>query len=1163
MSLGKKTLALFLLLGLSICVGGYVALRLTVFPAFEDFEHQSSEEALSRATRALEAELRAIEVMNVEYSLWDDTYEYAQGLFPEYAGENLDPAYWHSVNINMMLIFDAKGKPLFGTVGHPSDGRRLRLTDDLLATLLPGHPLVTHETVSSSVMGLMNTQAGIMQVVSYPILTSEGTGPIAGALVVGQFITDERILELGERATVKLALYAIGDKELPAHAVAAFQSLENQNDGKTVITNAEAVHGFQLLPDVLGGPVALLEVRQPRTITGIGIDTIRTTMLFLAAGSVGFLLAALFFTQKLIVAPIRGLTEKILNIQHTGNLDIDVGNTRSDEVGVLAGEFGELTTSLSKAREELEAARDDALSMSKAKSEFLARMSHEIRTPMNGVLGMTELLRSTTLNDKQERFTKTIYESAESLLHIINDILDISKIEAGKVELDIAPFNMRNMVEECLDGLAESAHRKELELVGVIPPDTHSLVVGDALRLRQVLVNLISNAVKFTERGEIIVRISQPESNGDSALYRFEVEDTGVGVNPENLSKIFEPFSQEDGSTTRRYGGTGLGLSISKQLLELMGGQIGVDSTPGRGCTFWFTVQLKKDEATGELMQPELLRHKRVLIVDDNATNRETLIHQLEGWHMYAVAACSGPEALGVLTNGVSTDAPFDIALLDMNMPDMDGVQLAQAIRLLPGFSDIPLIMLSSVSAADVGDDRNTVVIDAWLTKPVRQARLFDALVSHLSRNALRIEPANSDRQIACAMNDDTNRSLRILLAEDNPVNQLVALGMLNELGHETTVVTDGNEAVAKFKEQDFDLVLMDCQMPELDGYKATQAIRAWEGDQDRSPTAIIALTANALSGDRERCLAAGMTDYISKPFTLNKLGTVIAENVQPSADDDAIDQSNSQAHILIVDDNAVNQQVTKAMLDELGYSSEVVSNGDEALQALQLTQFDLVLMDCHMPIRNGYDTTREIRRLEKESSSDTRIPIAALTADLMQNNRQRCLECGMDDYVSKPFTGEQLRIVLNRWLAGPDTEGLENEVVIDADGFSELTETVTLASIDVLALEQIIQLDSSPGKNLVREIVVSYCADSTKLMLQLRSAIADGDTAEIEVLAHSLKGSSGQIGATLLAALCEQLISGARNNDLSDAPTLCERAAVEHSAVITALDRELQRMAA
>jgi CheY-like chemotaxis protein/HPt (histidine-containing phosphotransfer) domain-containing protein len=250
-------------------------------------------------------------------------------------------------------------------------------------------------------------------------------------------------------------------------------------------------------------------------------------------------------------------------------------------------------------------------------------------------------------------------------------------------------------------------------------------------------------------------------------------------------------------------------------------------------------------------------------------------------------------------------------------------------------------------------------------------------------------------------------------------------------------------------------------------------------------------------------------------------------------------------------------------MLDELGYSSEVVSNGDEALQALQLTQFDLVLMDCHMPIRNGYDTTREIRRLEKESSSDTRIPIAALTADLMQNNRQRCLECGMDDYVSKPFTGEQLRIVLNRWLAGPDTEGLENEVVIDADGFSELTETVTLASIDVLALEQIIQLDSSPGKNLVREIVVSYCADSTKLMLQLRSAIADGDTAEIEVLAHSLKGSSGQIGATLLAALCEQLISGARNNDLSDAPTLCERAAVEHSAVITALDRELQRMAA
>jgi CheY-like chemotaxis protein/signal transduction histidine kinase/HPt (histidine-containing phosphotransfer) domain-containing protein len=1162
MSLGKKTLALFLVLGLSICLGGYVTLRVTVLPAFDEFEHQASEEALARVTRLLESDLRALSIMNIEYSSWTDTYEYALGVNPEFKDENLDPAYWHSVSINMMLIFDKEGKPLFGRIGDPSDGRRLDLTDEFLASLRPGHPLITHDTLSSSVSGLILTPVGVMQLTSYPILSSEGAGPAAGAFVVGQFITDGRIAELGERATVELSFHAIGDESLPAPVVAA---LRNGKSDATVATYAETVHGFQVLPDALGQPAVVLEVQQPRTITEIGIGTIRTAMTFVAVGSIGFLLAALFFLQRLIVTPIKVLTEKILDIRHTGNLNTDVGTNRSDEVGVLAKEFGELAFSLNNARSQLEGARDEAISVSQAKSEFLARMSHEIRTPMNGVLGMTELLRNTALDEKQQRFAGTIYESAESLLHIINDILDISKIEAGKIELDIAPFNLRTVVEECLDLLAETAHRKDLELVGVIPPDTHTFVEGDALRLRQVLVNLLSNAVKFTERGEIIVRVSELRNDAETVEFRIDVEDTGIGIKPENVEKVFEPFSQEDGSTTRRYGGTGLGLSICRQLLDLMGGDIGAESTPGHGCTFWFSVRLKKDVTTPQLMQQEILPGKRILIVDDNATNRESLRHQLEDWDMLVDEACSGPEALGLMSSAAHSDAFYELVLLDMNMPDMDGVQLAKAIRQSDWAGAVPLVMLSSVSGADVSEDRVDAGIDAWLTKPVRQTRLYDALVSHLSRAAGNSGHFEISGESIDAVNDDASRNLRILLAEDNPVNQLVAIGMLNELGHETTVVADGNEAVAKFKEQGFDLVFMDCQMPELDGYMATQAIRDWEADQDRAPTAIIALTANALSGDRDRCLDAGMSDYVSKPFTLEKLGAVISRNIQPSADADAVadDQSDSNARVLIVDDNTINQQVTKAMLDELGYDSGVASNGNEALRALRLTQFDLVLMDCHMPIRNGYDTTREIRRLEEQSSSNTRIPIVALTADLMQNNRQRCLECGMDDYVSKPFTGEQLRVVLKRWLADPDTEELEAKLVIDADGFSELTETVTLASIDRLALEQIIQLDSSPGKNLVREIVVSYCADSTKLMLQLRSAIADGDAREIEVLAHSLKGSSGQIGATLLAALCEQLISGARNNDLSDASTLCERAAAEHSAVMTALDAELQRMAA
>ena len=1163
MSLGKKTLALFLVLGCAICLGSYLALRLTILPTFDEFEEKASEEALARVTRMLESDLRALEIMNIEYSAWNDTYEYASGIYPEYESENLDPSYWHSVNINMMMIFDEKGRVLSGQISDPSDGRRLGLTDELLATLLPGHPLVTHETVSSSVTGLLSTQAGIMQVVSYPVLTSEGTGPIAGAFVVGQFVTDERLAELAERATVDLFLHPINDEPFPTHALAATRDLQDPDNDEVIITGAETMHGYQILPDVLGQPAALLEVRQPREITAIGTDMIRTTMLFLAAGSAGFLLAALFFTQKLIVAPIQGLTEKILNIKHTGNLDIDVGETRADELGVLARKFGELAVSLGKTNEELEGARDEALSSSKAKSEFLARMSHEIRTPMNGVLGMTELLRNTTLDQKQERFARTIYESAESLLHIINDILDISKIEAGKVELDIAPFNLRSMVEECLDLLADTAHRKNLELVGIIPPDTHTLVEGDALRLRQILVNLLGNSVKFTERGEIIVRVSELRNDADTVEYRFDVEDTGIGIKPENLEKIFEPFSQEDGSTTRRYGGTGLGLSICRQLLELMGGEIGADSTPGHGCTFWFTVQLTKDVTAPQQMQQEILCGKQILIVDDNATNRETLRHQLESWDMLVEEACSGPEALGLLSSHARNDVFFDLILLDMNMPEMDGVQLAKVIRESAWGNGLPLLMLSSVSGADASEDRIVAGIDAWLTKPVRQTRLYEALVSHLSRNAGDTECVNVGDKPVTAMNDNASRNLRVLLAEDNHVNQLVAIGMLNELGHETIAVADGNEAVAKIKEQDFDIVLMDCQMPELDGYKATQTIRQWENEQDLPETTIIALTANALSGDRERCLDAGMNDYLSKPLTMEQLAAAIALNTQRAADDAATSGTDAKAHILIVDDNEINRKVTEAMTDELGYSATVVSNGQEALRAIRSAEFDLVLMDCHMPVRDGYDTSREIRRLEAEAAGERRVPIVALTADLMQSNRKRCLDCGMDDYVTKPFTEEQLRIVLNRWLADSGADDSRPEVAIDADGFSELTETVTLASIDSMAFEEIVRLDATPGNTMVRDIVVSYCAVSTKLILQLREAVTEGEAGEIEVLAHSLKGSSGQIGAVLLAALCEQLITGARNDDLSDAALLCERVAIEHSAVIIALDKELERMAA
>ena len=1163
MSLGKKTLVLFLALGCAICLGSYIVLRMSILPTFAAFEQQAARDGLARIDSILDSRLEALRILNLEYSAWDDAVLYMRGRNPEFQDDNLTPGYWHSIDISALIVMDSDGQLHYGWIVDPTDGHELSLDDELLEPLSPDHVLVRHESEFGEVSGLFRTRSGLLHVTSYPIVGTEGEGPIYGALIIGQFLSADRMEAIGERATAELSLHITDGGELPPHVEAAFR--DSRRADTAVMTYNSYAHGFEILTDIHGQRVAVLEIRQPRTISQIGSDTIRTTMLSLAVGSIGFLLAALLLIRRLIVSPIEWLTVQIRNIQDTGNLEFEADESRSDEVGALASRFAELTRGLRRTREELENARDEALSMSRAKSEFLARMSHEIRTPMNGVLGMTELLQSTPLDKKQKHFARTIYSSAESLLHIINDILDISKIEAGKLDLDIAPFNLRHLVEESLDLLADTAHRKGLELIGVIPDDTFVTVQGDALRLRQVLVNLVSNAVKFTQTGEIIVRVEACERDDEEAHYRFEVQDTGIGISDKNMQKIFDPFTQEDGSTTRRFGGTGLGLSICKQLLDLMGGDIGVERNEAGGCTFWFTVVLGCDDAVSEVIQPALLSGKRILIVDDNATNRETLQLQLESWQVRVEAASSGPEALGVISSSAIDGRPFDLVLLDMNMPEMDGVQLAAAIRHMTGGEEMPLIMLSSVSTGDADDSGRPNVIDAWLTKPVRQARLYEALVSHFSRVEGVDDVREHQASVVSAANDNKHESLRVLLAEDNDVNQAVATGMLDDLGHDTVVVGDGRAAVALFKEQRFDLILMDCQMPGLDGFEATRQIRRWERDRRLEPTRIVALTANALSGDRERCISVGMDDYISKPFTRDVLDAVVSPGGEGDGElADTVDPRDTKTgHVLIVDDNSINQQITSAIVRALGMSADIASDGDQALEAFQSTRFDIVLMDCHMPGRNGYDATREIRRLERESSSEDEIPVIAVTADLMQSNRQRCLDAGMNDYLAKPFTEQQLRAVMRRWLGGSSDGAEISEVALDADGFSEFKDTTSLASIDRLALEEIILVDPSSRKDMVRGIIASFCSSSSKLILELHQAITSDDHEQVELLAHSLKGSSGQVGAVLLAALCEQILICARSADLSNAVSLCERATVEQSAIVVALDKELRRLAA
>ncbi|MCB1216474.1 response regulator [bacterium] len=871
---------LIMVLTVSVVAIDYVLHMSLILPQFNQYEKQQALDSMRGVADELHAQLEFMDRQNLDWSSWDASYEFTKVENGEYISENLSDHILDTLNLDMMAFVGADCQLRCALI-HGHDNILLRDVTELSEEpLLDYRALLDSQMPLHSVQGIVQTKLGVMLLSARNILRNDNSGPPSGVLVFGKLIDAEMTADLEDRIgnPVKLAMLAPGE-DIHDRVLGEVMSHEERDDSPVAgIACSIAEHGQDLqaslvLEDLSGMPVVVITSMIPRTLMMQSLRVLRYSRVNLLLLGV---LAGLMLWQTFdrgVLKRLERMSQFFRKLKENGKFCSRLDDRGLDEIGELSGEINRMLEQLQVRTGELEVLVVQAESATAAKSEFLATMSHEIRTPLNGVIGMLGLLRQTELNGEQTEFVSTAQEAASSLLDVVNDILDFSKIEAGKVELESIRFNLRKLLETSVQIFAVKAAERRVEILLNIEREVPLQLLGDPGRLKQIVNNLISNAVKFTENGSIIVNVHCLAEDEDGAELEIEISDTGIGIAPEMQQHLFEPFSQADSSTTRKYGGTGLGLAICLQLAQAMQGDIKLTSQPGVGTSFFIRLHFEKDlESVRIPEQPiEELRGLRVMVVDDQPTNRRILQGMLMGWGCRVEEAATGQEALRRLLSAVATD-PFSLLLTDFNMPAMDGEELTRQLRADEQLATLPVLMLTSTARRGDARRMQAAGVSAYLPKPFRQEQLAGVLRILLGRGTLQDE--RSEELVTRHTVAENRSDYRILLVEDNVINQKVAMNLLSRWELSADVAENGEEGVAAVGRKEYDLVLMDIQMPRLDGLQATERIRQLPGRRGRVP--IVAMTANALKGDRERYMQAGMDEYIPKPIDVEQLRLVL-----------------------------------------------------------------------------------------------------------------------------------------------------------------------------------------------------------------------------------------------------------------------------------------------